>query len=113
MVEIPEGTDLLIYDTAIMDDAPAASPGHTVFFQLPTIPSRLGEVAARAQARAVLLSHLAPITEPNLAEIKRLIRAQGHEGKIRTARDLMVLNLGGPRYHDHDDDHNEDDDRCH
>jgi ribonuclease BN (tRNA processing enzyme) len=94
MVAISEGADLLIYDTAIMDDAPAALPGDAVFFGLHTTPTRIGEVAAQAQVGELLLSHLTPITEPNLAEVKQLIRTQGYQGKMKVARDLMVINLG-------------------
>lgn len=104
MVDISRGADLLIYDTAIMDDAPAALPGDGVFFQLHTTPTRIGEVAAQAQVRKLLLSHLTPVTEPNLAEIKQLVRAQGYQGKIQAARDLMVLNLGHRHHRDHHDD---------
>lgn len=107
MVAISEGADLLIYDTAIMDDAPAALPGDAVFFALHTTPTRIGDVAVQAQVSELLLSHLTPITEPNLAEVKQLIRAQGYHEKMKAARDLMVINLDG---HPHKDQNNDEDD---
>ena len=93
MVEISEGADLLIYDTAIMDDLPAG-PSGAVFFTLHTTPSRIGEVAEAAGVKKLLLSHITPITEPLLDKVEDLIRAQGYVGKIKRAKDLKVINLG-------------------
>jgi ribonuclease BN (tRNA processing enzyme) len=101
MVELARDADLLIYDTAITDDQPSALPGDALFFQLHTTPTRMGQVAAQAQVKKLLLSHLTPVTEPNLAEVKHRIRDQGFTGKIRAARDLMVIDLS---QHDNDED---------
>ncbi len=92
MVTISRDADLLIYDTAIMDDQPSG-PNDAVFFSLHTTPSRIGEVAAAANVGTVLLSHITPITEPNLRQVKSLIRAKGYEGRIKEAEDLDVINL--------------------
>ncbi len=92
MVAISEAADLLIYDTAIMDDLPAG-PNDGVFFALHTTPSRIGEVARSAGVKKLLLSHITPVTEPRLRDVKSLIRAQGFTGKIKTAKDLKVINL--------------------
>ena len=89
MITLSQGADLLIYDTAVMDDLPL----NPVFHLLHTEPTRIGEVATAAGARELLLSHITPVTEPRLKEVKRLIRAQGYHGKIRVARDLKVYNL--------------------
>ena len=93
MVEISRGADLLIYDTAIMDDAPSG-PNDGVFFQLHTTPSRIGEVAKAAGVKKLVLSHITSITESRLGEVQDLIRAQGYEGKISRAADLKVYNVG-------------------
>ncbi|HEC20123.1 MAG TPA: MBL fold metallo-hydrolase [Gammaproteobacteria bacterium] len=89
MAMIAKGADILIYDTAIMDTHP-----NPVMFQLHTTPSRMGEVAAAAMPKKLVLSHITPNTASNLDEVKALIRAQGYTGKIKAAKDLKVFNLG-------------------
>ena len=98
MVEISKGADLLIYDTAIMDDAPDG-PNDGVFFQLHTTPSRIGEVAAAAGVKKLVLSHITAVTESRLDEVENLIRAQGYQGKISAAEDLRVYNVGMRHHH--------------
>jgi ribonuclease BN (tRNA processing enzyme) len=89
MVTIARNADLLIYDTAIMDDLPPIK----VFHDLHTEPTRLGEVAFEANVKKLVLSHITPVTEPRLKEIKHIIRKQGYHGNIRVAQDLKVFNL--------------------
>lgn len=88
MIELARGADLLIYDTAIMDGA--LPP----FSLLHTTPTRIGLVAAAAGVTKLILSHITPATEANIAEIETLIRAQGFTGMIQRAADLDVYNLG-------------------
>lgn len=92
MVAIASNADLLIYDTAIMDNAPDG-PNDAVFFALHTTPSRMGEVATAANAKTLLLSHLTKVTQNRVPEIKTLIRNQGYHGNIDEAEDLQVINL--------------------
>ncbi|VAW55391.1 hypothetical protein MNBD_GAMMA07-647 [hydrothermal vent metagenome] len=92
MVSISENADLLIYDTAITDTLPAGPTG-AAFFQLHTTPSRIGEVARSAGVKHLLLSHITPITEPRIKEVKALVRAQGYVGGMKVAKDLKVINL--------------------
>ncbi|WP_455221580.1 MBL fold metallo-hydrolase [Kaarinaea lacus] len=92
MVEISSNADLLIYDTAIMDDEPSG-PNDAVFFALHTTPSRIGEVATAANVRQVLLSHLTRVTQDRVPEIKQLILNQGYKGILTEANDLQVINL--------------------
>jgi ribonuclease BN (tRNA processing enzyme) len=92
MVAISKDADLLIYDTAIMDELPNG-PRDAVFFALHTTPSRMGEVATAANARKLVLSHITGVTEPRLDEVKDLVRAQGYKGDISVAHDLKVYNL--------------------
>lgn len=87
------GADLLIYDTAIMDTHPNGA-----MLQLHTTPSRMGAVAAEAMVKKLVLSHITPNTENNLKEVKRLVRAQGYEGKITAAKDLTVFNLSDHKW---------------
>jgi ribonuclease BN (tRNA processing enzyme) len=93
MIKLAKGADLLIYDTAIMDKLPNG-PHDGVFFKLHTTPSRMGQVARAADPRELVLSHITPVTQPRLGEVKKLIRAQGYQGSIATAGDLQVYNLG-------------------
>jgi ribonuclease BN (tRNA processing enzyme) len=98
MVEISQGADLLIYDTAIMDDEPNG-PNDGVFFQLHTTPSRIGEVATAAGAKQLVLSHITAVTQSRLDEAESLIRQQGYKGVISRAADLNVYNVGARRRH--------------
>ena len=56
MIEISRNSDLLIYDTAILDETGAP------FSNLHTTPTRMGEVARDAGAKKLVLSHLTPRT---------------------------------------------------
>ena len=89
MITIAQGADLLIYDTAIMDDLPP----NPVFHVLHTSPTRIGEVASAANVKKLVLSHITPVTEPRLKQVKKVIR-QNYHGKVKAAKDLKVFNLG-------------------
>lgn len=102
LAKISMGADLLIYDTAIMADDP---PPGTIFHTLHTIPERMGVVAVEANPKTLLLSHLTAVSDPRTDEVKDIVRAAGYIGKIKKAKDLMVINLDGKKkHHDHDDD---------
>jgi len=92
MIVLAQDADVLIYDTAIMDDAPSPEDD-PVFFALHTTPTRLGQVAVAAGARRLNLSHITPVTEGRLNEVNEIVRAQGYRGKVRVAHDLMVINV--------------------
>lgn len=93
MVAIAKDADLLIYDTAIMNDAPNG-PNDGIFFQLHTTPNRMGEVVTAARVKKLVLSHITAITQSRLGEVADLVRAQGFTGKISAAHDLQVYNVG-------------------
>lgn len=90
MVSISQDADLLIYDTAIMADEPA----NPVFHVLHTEPARIGEVALAANVKKLLLSHITPVTDPRIKEVKSIIRQVGYTGKLKVAKDLKVYSLG-------------------
>ena len=94
MVTIAQDADLLIYDTAITD----ILPPNPVFHALHTSPTRMGEVAAAANVKKLVLSHITPVTEPRLDEVVQLIQ-QNYHGRIVAANDLMVFKLRD--YDDH------------
>ncbi len=88
MIDLSRNVDLLIYDTAITKDLPA----NPVFHVLHTEPARLGEVAAAANVKTLVLSHITPVTEPRIEAVKNVIREQ-YTGEIKVAKDLKVYNL--------------------
>jgi len=90
MIAIAQDADLLIYDTAITDTLPA----NPVIHALHTSPTRIGEVAAAANVKKLVLSHITPVTETRIDEVKDLIRVN-YDGKIKEAKDLKVFNIGG------------------
>jgi len=96
MITISKNADLLIYDTAITKDLPTVP----VFHLLHTPPERIGQVAAAANVKKLVLSHITPVTEPRLQAVQDAIVANGFGGKIRVAQDLQVYNLG---VHEEDD----------
>ena len=87
MIEIARDADLLIYDTAILDDT--GPP----FSMLHTTPTRMGEVARDANVKHLVLSHITPTTGPNLKTVIKSVRNAGYSEKITVARDLKVFNL--------------------
>ncbi len=91
MAKIAMGADILIYDTGIMDDAP---PLNSVFRKLHTSPSRMAQVALEANPKKLVLSHITPVTERRLDEVKEIVKAGGFEGKVKFAKDLKVYNTG-------------------
>lgn len=95
MIKISRDTDLLFYATAIMDTVPDCDPvtGTPAFCALHTKPIRMGEVAAAANPKKLILTHLTGFTLPNLHEVKKVVRNQGYRGKIKVASDLKVYNL--------------------
>jgi ribonuclease BN (tRNA processing enzyme) len=95
MITIARNADLLIYDTAITKDLPTVP----VFHALHTPPERIGQVAAAANVKKLVLSHITPVTEPRIDEVKAAIVANGFGGKIREAADLQVYNLGDRHHH--------------
>lgn len=92
MITIAKDADLLIYDAAIMDDLPNGPRGK-VFFTLHTTPTRLGQVAARAGVKVLVLSHITPVTGLRLSKVKKRVVDQGFRGRIEVARDLALYNL--------------------
>ena len=101
IVKLAAGADYLIYDTSITDTAP---PAFSPFAKRHTTPKSIGRIAAAAGVKTLVLSHLTPVSDPNIDAIKTEIAAQGFTGHIRVAKDLKVYNLGDSKDEDHDDD---------
>ncbi len=89
IANLASGADYLIYDTSILDNIPnPMSP----FAKRHTTPGRIGVVAAQAGVKTLVLSHLTPVSDPNIDSIIDEIKANGFTGKIKVARDLRVFN---------------------
>jgi ribonuclease BN (tRNA processing enzyme) len=85
------GADLLVYDTAVMDP-----PGSTeALYELHTTPKRIGEVAAHAGVKSLLLSHLTGRVVDHSDEVMRSVQA-GFNGEARYAHDCMSLEVDAP-----------------
>ncbi len=88
MVALSQDADLLIYDTAITKDLPL----NPLFHFLHTEPARIGEVASAANVKTLVLSHITPVIDARIKEVKQTIRSIYH-GEIKVAKDLKVYNL--------------------
>ena len=83
------GSDLLVYDTAVMDP-----PGSTeALYELHTTPKRIGEVAAQAAVKSLLLSHLTGRVLDHADEVMHSVQT-GFKGDARFAHDCMTLDVG-------------------
>lgn len=92
LIRLAQDADLLVYDAAVRDP-PASGPG---LYALHTPPKRIGEVAAAAHVRAVLLSHVTPGVEEAPDEVLRSVRA-GYGGPVHFATDCLRVDLTGAR----------------
>ena len=88
LARLAEGADLLVYDTAVLD--PPASPSK--LYDLHTPPKRIGEIAAKARVRSLLLSHVAPSVEHARDSVLRSIGAS-YAGPTRFANDCLRIDL--------------------
>jgi ribonuclease BN (tRNA processing enzyme) len=82
------GADLLVYDTTVLD--PPGSPRS--LYELHTPPRRIGEIAAAAGVKSILLSHL---TQPVLRSKEAVIRSvrAAYPGEVTMAEDCMRIDL--------------------
>ena len=88
LIRLARDADLLVYDAAVRDP-PGSGPG---LYALHTPPKRIGEVAAAAHVRAVLLSHLTPGVEEATDEVLRSVKA-GYGGPVHFATDCIRVDL--------------------
>ncbi|HEY6725641.1 MAG TPA: hypothetical protein VI197_16515, partial [Polyangiaceae bacterium] len=85
------GSDLLVYDTAVMDP-----PGSTeALYESHTTPKRIGEVATHARVKSLLLSHLTGRVVDHADEVMHSVQT-GFEGKAYFAQDCMILEVDVP-----------------
>ena len=81
---IADHCDLLVFNTVILD--PPHSPA--ILYSLHTPPKKIGEVAATASVRALLLTHLNPQIDQAHDAVLASIH-QSYIGPVTFAEDLM------------------------
>jgi ribonuclease BN (tRNA processing enzyme) len=80
--KIANGSDLLVFNTVVLDPPGSAA----ILYTLHTPPHTIGEIARDADVKSLLLSHLSPRVESAVDEVKTSI-AQSYQGPIVFARD--------------------------
>jgi len=85
LINLSEGADLLILESSYPKDKP--SPGHLTTFEA-------GEIARKAGAKKLLLSHFYPeVAGMSDEKVKSEARDSGYKGEIILAKDLMTLRI--------------------
>lgn len=80
-----QGADLLIHECSLPDRLREETSNHTT-------PGDLGELAARAQVKALVLTHLYPELLEELGEALSSIR-RSYAGKVIVPRDTQIITL--------------------
>jgi ribonuclease BN (tRNA processing enzyme) len=81
---IAKFTDLLVFNTAVLD--PPGSPA--ILYTLHTPPHAIGELAKEVGAHALLLSHISPAVDESNAAVLESIR-RNYAGTVTFAKDGM------------------------
>jgi len=79
---IAKGTDLLVFNSAVLD--PPGSP--EILYTLHTPPRAIGELARDAGVRSLLLSHISPAVEENKDAVLESIK-RSYQGLVSLAAD--------------------------
>ncbi len=79
-----KGVDLLVYDTAVLD--PPDSPKE--LYALHTAPTRIGQVASKAGAGSLVLSHITPPVEKNQNAVVSSVK-RSFDNEVTIAHDCM------------------------
>ena len=88
LAKLAARADLLVYDTAVVD--PPGSPKN--LYDLHTAPHRIGEIAAAARVKSLLLSHIPPAVEKAEEPVLRSVKAS-YGGSVAFAADCMNIDL--------------------
>jgi ribonuclease BN (tRNA processing enzyme) len=91
ITRLAANADLLVYDTTVLD--PPGSPKN--LYDLHTSPRRIGEVAAAAHVKSLLLSHLTEGVEGASEAVLQSVHAT-FEGETRFAEDCLRADLMKP-----------------
>jgi ribonuclease BN (tRNA processing enzyme) len=88
LVHLAEGANLLVYDTSLLD--PPGSPPN--LYDLHTAPRRIGEAAASAHVRSLLLSHIPPDVDRSQDAVLQSVHAS-YRGPTQFATDCLRVDL--------------------
>jgi ribonuclease BN (tRNA processing enzyme) len=91
LVHLATNADVLVYDTTVLD--PPGSPKG--LYDLHTPPHRIGQVAAAAHVKSLLLSHLVPEVLRAKEAVLQSVHAS-FEGETRFAEDCMRVDVARP-----------------
>jgi ribonuclease BN (tRNA processing enzyme) len=91
LAHLAAGADLLVYDTTVLDPPGSPKP----LYDLHTPPRRIGQVAAAASVKSLLLSHLTPSVVGAKEAVIQSIRTS-YVGEVRMADDCMRIDLAKP-----------------
>jgi ribonuclease BN (tRNA processing enzyme) len=91
LAQLAAGADLLVYDASVLD--PPGSPPK--LYDLHTAPGRIGEVAAKAGVKSLLLTHIPPDVEASADAVLRSVHAR-YPGPARFASDCLRIDLERP-----------------
>ncbi|NML60068.1 MBL fold metallo-hydrolase [Massilia sp. RP-1-19] len=83
---IAQGTQLLVFNTVVLD--PPGAPA--ILYTLHTSPSDIGRIAQQARAGGLLLSHISPAVDGNREAVTKSIR-QNYLGPLTFAEDGLRL----------------------
>ena len=89
LIRLARDADVLVYDAAVLD--PPESPKN--LYELHTAPARIGEVAAAAHVKTLVLSHIPPKVEEAEAEVTKSVR-KSYRGELVFARDCLRIPAG-------------------
>lgn len=74
IIDLARNASVLVYDASVLDP-PGSRP---ILYELHTPPKRLGEVAAAAGVRTVILSHITPDVDAHREQVLASVRASFH-----------------------------------
>ncbi len=85
LVKAAKGADLLIHECSLPDRMKEMAPNHTT-------PGELGKIAAQAEVKTLVITHLYPELIEELGDALRSIRAS-FSGKIIVPRDTQIITI--------------------
>ncbi|MFX0168722.1 MAG: MBL fold metallo-hydrolase [Candidatus Hodarchaeota archaeon] len=85
LVKYAKGADLLIHECSLPDRLKELAPNHS-------IPAEVGQIAAEAEVKSLVITHLYPELLEELGDALRSIRSS-FSGKIIVPRDTQIITL--------------------
>ena len=89
LTRLAQGADVLVFSNAVLD--PPGSPAP--LYRLHTPPQQIGQVAAAAGIKMIVLSHLSPAIDQAREQVMQSIQ-KAYAGKAVFATDLMRIDPG-------------------